>query len=152
MAFSLNRVTLIGNIGRDPVTRTTQDGKKVLSFALATSERWKDKNTGETRERTEWHNVVVFAQPLISVIENYAHKGSRLMVEGSLHTRKWTDQSGVEKYTTEVVIQAYQGTIMLLDGRGGKPGDDVHGRDPVHMEESRVANFDVQHLDDEIPF
>lgn len=117
MANSLNKVLLIGNIGRDPEIRTTQDGKEIASFSLATSEVWKDRNSGEKREKTEWHRVVIFSQPLVNVIKNYARKGSKVYIEGALQTRKWTDQAGAEKYSTEIVLQAYNSTLLLLDNK-----------------------------------
>ncbi|MCE2992023.1 MAG: single-stranded DNA-binding protein [Candidatus Jidaibacter sp.] len=153
MALSLNRVTLIGNLGRDPEIRSTQDGKEIASFSIATSDSWRDKDSGERRERTEWHKVVIFAQPLVNIVKNYVHKGSKLYVEGSLHTRKWQDQAGVERQTTEVVIQSYNGTIMMLEGRpsGGGKSDDMH-RDPMSVGDKSEHSFDVERLDDEIPF
>ncbi|MCE2992758.1 MAG: single-stranded DNA-binding protein [Alphaproteobacteria bacterium] len=150
MAFSLNRVTLIGNAGKDPEIRSTQDGREVASFTLATSEAWKDKATGEKRERTEWHKVVIFSQPIISIIKNYVHKGSKLYVEGALHSRKWTDQSNVERSVTEVVIQSYHGTIMILEGRHGVQKSDM--KEPHTMDEKGSNSFDIETLDDEIPF
>jgi len=118
MAGSVNKVILIGNIGRDPEIRSTNDGTKVASLSVATSETWKDKNSGERKEKTEWHRVVVFNDRLVDVIERYVKKGSKLYLEGALQTRKWTDNSGVEKYTTEIVLQRFRGELTLLDGRG----------------------------------
>ena len=115
MSGSVNRVTLIGRVGRDPEIRSTQDGQKVANLSIATSDTWKDRNSGERRERTEWHRIVVFNERLVEVAEKYLHKGSKLYLEGSLQTRKWTDQAGVEKYTTEIVLQKYKGEIVLLD-------------------------------------
>jgi len=125
MAGSVNKVILVGNLGRDPEIRTMQDGNKVANLSLATSESWRDKNSGERREKTEWHRVVVFNDKLVDVIEKYLRKGSKVYVEGQLQTRKWTDQSGAEKYSTEVVLQRYRGELTMLDGRSG--GDDVSG-------------------------
>jgi single-strand DNA-binding protein len=122
MAGSVNKVILIGNIGREPEIRTTQDGKEIANLALATSESWKDRNTGERREKTEWHRIVVFNEGLVGVIKNYVHKGSKLYIEGQLQTRKWTDPSGVEKYSTEIVLQNFNGTLTLLDSKGGSGG------------------------------
>lgn len=133
MAGSVNKVILVGNLGRDPEIRTTQDGAKVANLSLATSESWRDRNSGERRERTEWHRVVVFNDKLCEVIERYLKKGSKIYVEGQLQTRKWTDQSGVEKYTTEVVLQRFRGELTMLDGRqdggggGGGYSDDGPG-------------------------
>ena len=123
MAGSLNKVMLIGNLGRDPEIRRTQDGRAIANFSIATSETWKDRNTGERREKTEWHRVVCFSEGLNRVIEQYVKKGTKVFVEGQLQTRKWTDQSGVEKYTTEVVLQGFNGTLTLLDSRGGGGGE-----------------------------
>ena len=118
MAGSVNKVILLGNLGQDPDIRTMQNGKKVCTFSLATSDSWKDKETGEKKEKTEWHRVVVFNEGLIGVVENYVKKGTKLYIEGSLQTRKWTDDSGNEKYTTEIVIQGYGGRIDILSTKG----------------------------------
>ena len=122
MAGSLNKVMLIGNLGRDPEIRRTQDGRAIANFSIATSETWRDKGTGERREKTEWHRIVCFSEGLNRVIEQYVKKGTKVFVEGQLQTRKWTDNSGVEKYTTEVVLQGFNGTLTLLDSRGGGEG------------------------------
>ena len=119
MAGSVNKVILVGNLGRDPEIRSTQDGTRVANLSLATSDTWRDKNSGERRERTEWHRVVVFNDRIVDVCEKYLKKGSKVYVEGALQTRKWTDQSGTEKYTTEVVLQKFRGELTMLDGRGG---------------------------------
>ena len=116
MAGSVNKVTLIGNLGRDPEVRSTQDGMKIVNLSLATSENWKDRNSGERRERTEWHRVVIFNENLARVAEQYLRKGSKIYVEGQLQTRKWTDQNGQDRYTTEVVLQRYRGELTMLDG------------------------------------
>ncbi|MCR9070182.1 MAG: single-stranded DNA-binding protein [Alphaproteobacteria bacterium] len=131
MAGSVNKVILVGNLGRDPEVRSTQDGMKIVNLALATSERWRDRNTGEQRERTEWHRVVIFNENLARIAEQYLRKGSSVYIEGQLQTRKWTDQSGQEKYTTEVVLQRYRGELTLLGGRGdgGGGGDYSRGGD-----------------------
>jgi len=123
MAGSVNKVILVGNLGRDPEVRSMQDGNKVVNLSLATSERWKDRNSGEQRERTEWHRVVIFNENLARIAEQYLRKGSTCYIEGQLQTRKWTDQHGVEKYTTEVVLQRYRGELTLLGGRGDSGGD-----------------------------
>ena len=117
MAGSLNKVMLIGNLGADPEIRTFQNGGKVCNIRIATSDRWKDKSTGENREKTEWHTVAIFAEGLVRVCEQYLRKGSKVFVEGSLQTRKWQDQSGNDRYSTEIVIQGYSGTLTMLDGR-----------------------------------
>jgi single-strand DNA-binding protein len=122
MAGSVNKVILIGNLGRDPEIRTTQDGARIANLSLATSETWRDKASGERRERTEWHRVVIFNDRLVDVIERFLKKGSKVYVEGQLQTRKWTDQQGQERYSTEVVLQRYRGELTMLDGRGGGGG------------------------------
>ncbi|HXV25248.1 MAG TPA: single-stranded DNA-binding protein [Alphaproteobacteria bacterium] len=155
MAGSVNKVILIGNLGRDPEIRTLQDGARVANLSLATSESWRDKASGERRERTEWHRVVIFNDRLVDVVERFLKKGSKVYVEGQLQTRKWTDQSGQEKYTTEVVLQRFRGELTMLDGRGGGAGAGAEeegggfggggggGREPAR------GGGD---LDDEIPF
>jgi len=122
MAGSVNKVILIGNLGKDPEIRTMQDGKKVANLSLATSESWKDKSTGERKEKTEWHRVVIFGS-LAEIAEKYLKKGSKVYVSGSLQTRKWTDQSGAEKYSTEVVLQNFGGELVMLDGKNADPDD-----------------------------
>jgi single-strand DNA-binding protein len=127
MAGSVNKVILIGNLGRDPEFRSMQDGTRLANMSLATSETWRDKNSGERRERTEWHRVVVFNDHLVDVIEKYLRKGSKIYVEGQLQTRKWTDNQGQEKYSTEVVLQRYRGELTMLDGRQDGGGGDYSG-------------------------
>ena len=127
MAGSVNKVILVGNVGQDPEVRQFQNGGQVCSFSLATSENWKDRNTGERREKTEWHNVVIFNDNLAKVAENYLKKGSKVYVEGQLQTRKWQDRDGNDKYTTEVVLQRYRGELTMLDGRGEGGGGDRMG-------------------------
>jgi single-strand DNA-binding protein len=122
MSGSVNKVILIGNLGRDPEVRSMQNGDKVCNLSVATSERWKDRNSGEMQERTEWHRVVLFDQRLVEVAEKYLKKGSKVYIEGQLQTRKWTDQSGVEKYSTEVVLQRFRGELTMLDTRGSGGG------------------------------
>jgi len=122
MAGSVNKVILIGNLGRDPEVRSTQDGTKIVQINIATSESWRDKASGERKERTEWHRVVIFNERLAEVAEKYLKKGSKVYVEGQLQTRKWTDKDGQEKYTTEVVLQRFRGELTMLDGRGGGEG------------------------------
>lgn len=148
MAGSLNKVTLIGNLGRDPEIRTTNEGKEIASFTVATSDVWKDRATGEKRERTEWHRIVVFNEGLVGVIKNYMQKGSKVFIEGSLQTRKWTDPQGAEKYTTEVVLQNYNATLILLDSReSGIPRSSAG--EGAHENEKQLEHSE---LDDEIPF
>lgn len=118
MSGSVNKVILIGNLGRDPEIRTFQNGGKVANLRIATSEQWKDRNTGERREKTEWHSVAVMSEGLVNVIERFLKKGSKVYVEGQLETRKWQDQSGQDRYTTEVVLRGFNGTLQMLDGRG----------------------------------
>ncbi|NQW10897.1 MAG: single-stranded DNA-binding protein [Alphaproteobacteria bacterium] len=133
MAGSVNKVILVGNLGRDPEVRSTQDGTKIVNFSVATSERWRDRTSGEQRERTEWHRVVIFNENLGRIAEQYLRKGSSVYLEGQLQTRKWTDQGGQERYTTEVVLQRFRGELTLLGGRseggGGGGGDYSRGDD-----------------------
>jgi single-strand DNA-binding protein len=122
MAGSVNKVILVGNLGRDPEVRSMQDGSPIVNLSIATSESWKDRSTGERRERTEWHRVVIFNEALAKVAQNYLKKGSTVYIEGALQTRKWTDQSGMDKYTTEIVLQRYRGELTMLGGRGDSGG------------------------------
>ncbi len=140
----LNKVTIIGNLGRDPEVRTMQNGNKVCNLNVATSEKWTDKSSGEKMEKTEWHRVVMF-DPLAGIAEKYLTKGSKVYLEGKLQTRKWTDQSGVEKYSTEVVCQGFGGELIMLDGKEGRAPDDGRG-------EPKVFDPAMGDLDDEIPF
>lgn len=161
MAGSVNKVILIGNLGADPEIRRTQDGRPIANLRIATSESWRDKNTGERKEKTEWHRVVVFNEGLCKVIEQYLKKGAKVYIEGALQTRKWTDQSGQERYSTEVVLQGFNSTLTMLDGRsgggasGGGSGGDYGGSDDFGGGSSGGGggrgNFS-QDLDDEIPF
>ncbi|VAV96157.1 Single-stranded DNA-binding protein [hydrothermal vent metagenome] len=158
MAGSVNKVILIGNLGRDPEVRHTQDGKPVVTLNLATSESWKDRNSGERKERTEWHRVVIFNENLCRVAEQYLRKGSTLYIEGALQTRKWTDNAGVEKYTTEVVLQRFRGELTMLGGRndgGGAPsGGGDYGGSSSSGGEGGGSSYGggSSDLDDEIPF
>ena len=127
MAGSVNKVILIGNLGRDPETRTFQNGGKVCNLRIATSESWKDRNTGERREKTEWHSVAIFSEPLARIAEQYLRKGSKVYIEGQLETRKWQDQSGQDRYSTEVVLRPYTSTLTMLDGRGEGGGSGSGG-------------------------
>jgi single-strand DNA-binding protein len=122
MAGSVNKVILVGNVGKDPEIRRTQDGRPIANLSIATSETWRDKNSGEKKEKTEWHRVVIFSEPLCKVVEQYVKKGAKLYIEGALQTRKWQDQAGVEKYSTEVVLQGFSGTLTMLDSRQGAGG------------------------------
>ena len=163
MAGSVNKVILVGNLGRDPEIRSTQDGTRVANFTMATSENWRDKSTGERREKTEWHRIVIFNERLVEVAEKYLHKGSKIYVEGQLQTRKWTDQSGQEKYTTEIVLQRFRGELTMLDTRGA--GAEAGGgyAEPAHEGPSHSgasssssgggrAPSSGADIDDEIPF
>ena len=163
MAGSVNKVILVGNLGRDPEVRSTQDGNKIVNLSLATSERWKDKNSGEQRERTEWHRVVIFNENLGRIAEQYLRKGSTCYIEGQLQTRKWSDQQGVEKYTTEVVLQRFRGELTLLGGRsdmsgmsdnagfsGGQAGYDQ--TPPTGGQSSPPPMRSANDIDDDIPF
>ena len=137
MAGSVNKVILIGNLGRDPEIRNFPNGGKVCNLRIATSENWKDRNTGERRERTEWHSVAIFSEPLVRVAEQYLRKGSKIYIEGQLETRKWQDQSGADRYTTEVVLRPYTSTLTMLDGRGEGGGSGGFGIRDVHLPQNR---------------
>jgi len=145
MAGSVNKVILVGNLGQDPEVRSMQDGSPIVNLSIATSENWRDKNTGERREKTEWHRVVVFNENLAKIAQQYLKKGSKVYVEGQLHTRKWQDQSGVDKYSTEVVLQRFRGELTMLDGRDG--GDSRQTNQQSTSNQGGAAD-----LDDEIPF
>ncbi|EJN15391.1 single stranded DNA-binding protein [Bradyrhizobium sp. YR681] len=165
MAGSVNKVILVGNLGKDPEIRRTQDGRPIANLSIATSETWRDKNSGERKEKTEWHRVVIFNEGLCKVAEQYLKKGAKVYIEGALQTRKWTDQAGVEKYSTEVVLQGFNSTLTMLDGRGGggggsfgdEPGGDFGSSGPVSSAPRRAVaagggggrNSD---MDDDIPF
>jgi single-strand DNA-binding protein len=142
---SVNKVTLIGNLGKDPEIRTTNSGDKIANLTVATSETWRDKASGERKENTTWHRVVVFNENLVKVCESYLRKGSKVYLEGALQTRKWTDQSGVEKFSTEIVLARYRGELTMLDGKSEGGGGGSHA--PAERPRER---FDA--LDDEIPF
>ncbi len=129
MAGSVNKVILVGILGKDPEIRRTQDGRPIANLSIATSETWRDKGTGERKEKTEWHRVVIFSEPLCKIVEQYLKKGAKVYIEGALQTRKWTDQSGVEKYSTEVVLQGFNSTLTMLDGRSGGGGGGNFGSD-----------------------
>ncbi len=147
MAGSVNKVILVGNLGKDPEVRRTQDGRPIVHLSVATSENWKDKNTGERRERTEWHRVVIFSEGLARVAEQYLKKGAKVYLEGQLQTRKWTDQSGQERYTTEVVLQGFNSALTMLDGRRDGGGD--FGGGEAGGASSGGQSFE---LNDDIPF
>ena len=152
MAGSLNKVMLIGNLGADPVIRQTQDGKRLAQLSLATSESWKDKASGEKKEKTSWHRIVIFNDGLAGVVENYVKKGSKIFVEGQLQTRKFTDQDGNEKYTTEVVLGNYNGTLTMLDSRGGNTESMGAIESDVNQDMASSQPPADLDIDDEIPF
>ena len=154
MSGSVNKVTLVGNLGRDPEIRAMQNGDKIVQLSVATSDRWKDKNSGEQRERTEWHRVVIFNDALGKIAEQYLKKGSTVYLEGQLQTRKWTDQqSGQEKYTTEVVLQRYRGELTLLGSRSeNQISNDLHNDQIDQSNRLSVSDDIASDLDDEIPF
>jgi single-strand DNA-binding protein len=161
MAGSVNKVILIGNLGRDPETRTFQNGGKVCNLRIATSETWKDRNTGERREKTEWHSVAIFSEPLARVAEQYLRKGSKVYIEGQLETRKWQDQSGQDRYSTEVVLRPYRSELTMLDGRGDSGGggggygsdrDQDQGQGSGDYGGGAPAGRPSGDMDDEIPF
>ena len=158
MAGSVNKVILIGNMGRDPEIRSTQDGTRVANLSVATSESWKDRESGERRERTEWHRVVIFNEHLVEIVEKYLRKGSKVYLEGQLQTRKWQDQSGQDRYTTEVVMNRYRGELTMLDSRrdaegaGDYGGGAGGGRAPEPAGADRAPEPAGADLDDEIPF
>jgi single-strand DNA-binding protein len=157
MAGSVNKVILVGNLGADPEVRQTQDGRPIVNLRVATSENWRDKATGERREKTEWHRVVIFNENLARVAEQYLKKGSKVYIEGQLQTRKWQDQSGQDRYSTEVVLQQYRGELTMLDGkRDGMGESDQRNGDfgrsgPFPGAGGKAGSFDKE-LDDEIPF
>ena len=153
MAGSLNKVMIIGNLGADPEVRTFQNGGKVCNLRIATSESWKDKNTGERRDKTEWHSVSIFAEGLVRICEQYLKKGSKVFVEGSLQTRKWQDQSGADRYSTEVVLQGFNGTLTMLDSRAGSNGDFDSSKDTNELSSnSDTFSNSASDIDNEIPF
>jgi single-strand DNA-binding protein len=147
MAGSVNKVILVGNLGKDPEVRRMTSGEPVVNLSIATSENWRDKASGERKEKTEWHRVVIFNKNLAEVAEKYLKKGSKVYVEGQLQTRKWTDKDGAEKYSTEVVLQNFRGELTMLDGRGGEGGGGG-GRGAAES----PASFQRDEMDDEIPF
>jgi single-strand DNA-binding protein len=166
MAGSVNKVILIGNLGRDPEVRSFPNGGKVCNLRIATSENWKDRNTGERREKTEWHSVAIFSEPLVRVAEQYLRKGSKIYIEGQLETRKWQDQSGQDRYSTEVVLRPYTSTLTMLDGRGDNTGggggygggsgdsgyDQGFDSSPTPADPYGGGSRPSDDMDDEIPF
>jgi single-strand DNA-binding protein len=159
MAGSVNKVILIGNLGADPEIRRTQDGRPIANLRIATSESWRDKNTGERKEKTEWHRVVIFNEGLCKVVEQYVKKGSKVYLEGQLQTRKYTDKDGVEKYSTEVVLQGFNSQLTMLDSRGGGGGgsadsdSDFGSQGAMPARKPAMAGAGKRgDMDDEIPF
>ena len=163
MAGSVNKVILVGNLGKDPEIRSTQDGREIASFSIATSESWKDKNSGERKEKTEWHNIVVFNPNLVGVVKNYVKKGSKLYIEGALQTRKFTDKEGRERYATEVVLQNYNGSLTMLDGKPSGGDSSGHNSQSSYNQSSGSSSSGSSSsggsyaakpelMDDEIPF
>lgn len=149
MAGSINKVILVGNIGQDPQVRTMQSGQKVVSFSLATSDRWRDRQSGEQKEQTEWHRVVIFSPNLVEVAERMLQKGTKLYIEGTLRTRKWQNQQGVDTYTTEVVLNQFNGTMVILSG--AKAVDSMSGSTPAAAP-ALAEEISISEIGDDIPF
>jgi len=160
MAGSVNKVMLLGNLGQDPVVRTSQDGNKIVQLSIATSDRWKDRNSGEQREKTEWHRVVIFNENLSNIAEQYLKKGSTVFIEGQLQTRKWQDQNGIDKYTTEVVLGRFRGELAMIGSRNDSTNiSDTQDHISEHNSSNEITQKDSNppmggagDLDDEIPF
>ena len=166
MAGSVNKVILVGNLGKDPEVRRTQDGRPIVQLSVATSENWRDKNTGERKEKTEWHRVVIFSEGLCKIAEQYLKKGSKVYLEGQLQTRKWTDKDNIERYSTEVVLQGFNSALTMLDGRGGGgagagtddmggsigSGGDFGSSAPRERKPAMAGAGKREDMDDEIPF
>jgi|TARA_B110000259_G_scaffold10851_1_gene11851 single-strand DNA-binding protein len=145
--MTINKVILVGNLGNDPEIRSTSDGREIANFSLATSESWKDKNTGERKSKAEWHRVVIFSQGLVGIVKNYLKKGTKIYIEGQLQTRKWTDNSGIEKYTTEIVLQNFNSTLSILDS---KQSSSDTGNNFNDNNQDQNSTDDI--IDDDIPF
>ena len=155
MVGSVNKVILLGNLGRDPEVRSMQSGSKMASFSLATSKRWKDRATQEQKEKTSWHNIVVFGDGLVDIVEKYVKKGSKIYIEGELQTRKWQDQDGNDKYTTEVILQGFNSNLTLLDSRNNSQTSEnkIDNSSQMNQEQSIESNTgDSSDRDDDIPF
>jgi single-strand DNA-binding protein len=165
MSGSVNKVILVGNLGRDPEVRRLNSGDQVVNIRIATSESWRDKTSGERKEKTEWHSVVIFNEQIGKIVEQYCKKGSKVYVEGQLQTRKWTDQSGAEKYTTEIVLQRFRGELTLLDSRGAGSGESFSGTEeraagapsfgrssPIDRQPALASGGGGRDIDDDIPF
>ena len=145
--MTINKVILVGNLGNDPEIRSTSDGREIANFSLATSESWKDKNTGERKSKAEWHRVVIFSQGLVGIVKNYLKKGTKIYIEGQLQTRKWTDNSGIEKYTTEIVLQNFNSTLSILDSKQSSSDTSNNFND---NNQDQNSTDDI--IDDDIPF
>ena len=153
MAGSVNKVILVGNVGKDPEVRRTQDGRAIVNLSIATSETWRDKASGERKEKTEWHRVVIFSEPLCKVAEQYVKKGSKLYIEGALQTRKWTDKDGIEKYSTEVVLNGFNSVLTMLDGRADSETERKNDMRADHAKSrGGTVTKTAESMDDEIPF
>lgn len=154
MAGSINKVIIVGNLGKDPESRAFSNGGKVVNFSVATSEAWKDKNSGERKEKTEWHNVSIFNEGLACVAEKYLKKGSKVYIEGALQTRKWQDQSGQDRYSTEVILQGFSSVLVMLDGAngGGAGGSGATGNQPTSRQQAPQHAPLAADLDDDVPF
>ena len=158
MVGSVNKVILLGNLGRDPEIRSMQSGSKMANFSIATSKRWKDRNTQEQKEKTSWHNIVIFGEGLVDIVEKYVKKGSKIYVEGELQTRKWQDQDGNDKYTTEVVLQGYNSNLTLLDSRNNSQQQQVENQSDISNNDQQIENnnssqsTDSDDSDEDIPF
>lgn len=147
--MTINKVILVGNLGNDPEIRSTSDGREIASFSLATSESWKDKNTGERKTKTEWHRIAIFSQGLVGIVKNYLKKGSKVYLEGQLQTRKWVDNAGIEKYTTEIVLQNFSSSLNILDNRqDGMNSAPSNFNDSGNQTNNEADNI----IDDDIPF
>lgn len=150
MAGSVNKVILVGNLGADPDVKRTQDGRPIVNLSIATSESWRDKNTGERKDKSEWHRVVIFSEGLCKVAENYLKKGSKVYLEGALQTRKWQDQSGQDRYSTEIVLQGFNSTLTMIDGKDNR---DNSGGNNGGGQQGQAGNFSNDPMDDQdIPF
>ncbi len=157
MVGSVNKTILLGNLGRDPEIRSMQSGAKMASFSIATSKRWKDKNTQEQKEKTSWHNIVVFGDGLVDIVEKYVKKGSKIYVEGELQTRKWQDKDGNDRYTTEVILQGYNCNLTLLDSRNssqsiGENNNNIEQKDTIENDSFNQQSSDSDDMDEDIPF
>lgn len=152
MSGSVNKAIIVGNLGKDPEVRRTQDGKPIATLSIATSESWRDKATGERKEKTEWHRVVIFNEGLAKVAEQYLKKGAKVYIEGAIQTRKWTDQSGVDKYTTEIVLKGFNSTLTMLGEKGSGGGGGSSSSDDFGSSRPSGSNSSQDDLDDDIPF